>query len=389
MIRTLLCDSIICMITLAAVLQSGSPFRFAACCGLLMVVTTADHIAGSRIKPLFYIRFFITVIFAVMCGQWYAFLLFILLPVIDHRALVPMTGLSYVLYMTVADVAEGRFSAHMTAVHILELMIMTAMSFIILMIFSLIDKREEEKRSEEDKLIKSSLQSMKEIRKNKELLEQSYYIDKNARLIERENISRNIHNSVGHSITAAIMTLDAADTLFDKKPEEARRRMNEAGERIRGSLESIRSAVRALDADAEDISVRDMICYMDNILNEFMMDTERQCDRKYDLYSESLMLPAEHVEFLCGALSEFLTNGVRHGGATHFTVILSADSSHIRLETIDNGRNDFSEDNRDERIRNGFGLKKLASYAERCGGSSSFSGGDGFRSVIELPGKKL
>ena len=61
----------------------------------------------------------------------------------------------------------------------------------------------------------SNLNEMHEKRLNQELTKQNYLADKNARLVERENISRNIHNSVGHSITAAIMTLDAADMLYD------------------------------------------------------------------------------------------------------------------------------------------------------------------------------
>ena len=74
---------------------------------------------------------------------------------------------------------------------------------------------------------------------NQELVIKNYLVDKNARLEERENISRNIHNSVGHSITAAIMALDAADMLFDCKPKMAREKMNTANERIRESLQSI------------------------------------------------------------------------------------------------------------------------------------------------------
>lgn len=74
-----------------------------------------------------------------------------------------------------------------------------------------------------------------------------YSMDELLDVVERENISRNIHNSVGHSITAAIMTLDAADMLYDVNPYEARKRMNDANNRIRVSLESIRRALRVLD----------------------------------------------------------------------------------------------------------------------------------------------
>ena len=97
------------------------------------------------------------------------------------------------------------------------------------------------------------------------------------------------------------------------------------------------------------------------------------------------MLPKEHAEFLTGALSELLTNGVKHGGATAFTVKLLGDSAHIRLEVRDNGSSAFNEETRDELIHKGFGLKKLISYVKRCGGVTKFDNDGGFFSMIELP----
>ena len=86
-----------------------------------------------------------------------------------------------------------------------------------------------------------------------------------------------------------------------------------------------------MDAEGEDVSGADMVCYTDNIIDEFMMDTDRTCDKIYDIYSDDIKIPKEHAEFLTGALSEFLTNGVKHGEATHFIVKLSGDSCFVEL----------------------------------------------------------
>ncbi|MCR5459429.1 MAG: hypothetical protein K6F51_05985 [Acetatifactor sp.] len=268
---------------------------------------------------------------------------------------------------------------------LVRILIANAICGVILLVRFLVRKWSEKRENDKLRMQGYSLREMQEIQRNKELARQNFYADKNARLIERENISRNIHNSVGHSITAAIMTLDAADALFDKKPEEAHQKMNDATERIRGSLGAIRSAVRALDEETGDVAVKDLICYFDNILDEFMMDTERTCDRLYEFYDREAQLPREHAEFLTGALEECLTNGVKHGNATHFVVRLSGDVAHVRLDVTDNGKSDFGEENSDERIVSGFGLKKLSAYAERCGGSTSFYNDGGFHASIELP----
>ena len=300
-----------------------------------------------------------------------------------------LAGISYIFILIFRcafgyeDLTAG--AGPVIASGMLKLILLEGAVLFILFIRSLIRKSELRKKEDAERLREYSLSEMHQIRKNKELVIKSYYSDKNARLLERENISRNIHNSVGHSITAAIMTLEAADVLFDKNPDEAHRRMNDAGERIRGSLSAIRSAVRALDEESRDVTVKDLVCYMDNILDEFLMDTERNCERIYDIISGEYPIPTEHAEFLTGALSELLTNGVKHGNATFYIVRLSGDRAHVKLSVTDNGKSDYSEENSAQRISEGFGLKKLASYAERCGGSTRFWNDGGFHAVIELP----
>ena len=105
------------------------------------------------------------------------------------------------------------------------------------LLYRAIEWGEKKNANEKQRVIQSNISELHEKRLNEQLIMQKIVDEKNARLLERENTSRNIHNSVGHSITAAIMTLDAADMLYDVRPEEARKKMNDANSRIRGSLE--------------------------------------------------------------------------------------------------------------------------------------------------------
>lgn len=241
-------------------------------------------------------------------------------------------------------------------------------------------------RNKNDKSVSiSAVNEMYEKKLNQELMIKNYLTDKNARLEERETISRNIHNSVGHSITAAIMTLDAADLLFEKDPAQAREKLNAANRRIRSGLDTIRHAVRVLDEDNDYISVGDFLQELNDLTDGFVMDTTVQVDQDYADLPGTLQVPREHTEFLTGAVQELLTNGVRHGGADRFRIRLAGDSGHIFLVVQDNGSSSFSEENCEERIRNGFGLKKLIAYTKRCGGKAVFANRNGFRSEILLP----
>ena len=362
--------------------------------GALMIAITAGYVRDSEGKLLKALQLLLAVLFALCTGKWWGCLVFACLLWPGALTSVLMADGTLVLLFLLllfvpgydADTQLQGRNAGFVAASLIVWLFATAAVCALAKLFRGLLKRKERKEEEERQRIQNSvLSEMHEIQRNRELSRQSFYIDRNARLMERENISRNIHNSVGHSITAAIMTLDAADMLFEKKPEEAHKKMNDATERIRGSLGAIRSAVRALDDEAEDVSVKDLICWFDNIVDEFQMDTERSCDRLYEVYDREQLLPREHAEFLTGALEECLTNGVKHGKAEHFTVRLSGDSAHVRLEVADDGKSAFSDENAGELIRNGFGLKKLMSYTERCGGKTGFRNEDGFRTIIELP----
>lgn len=241
----------------------------------------------------------------------------------------------------------------------------------------------------------SALNELYEKKLNRELVIKNYLSEKNARMEERENISRNIHNSVGHSITAAIMTLDAADMIFEENPELAREKMHIAAERIRTGLESIRHAVRVLDKTSENISYEDFISALNSIIDNFAMDTNIRIRTDYSCFAEEIMIPHEQAEFLTGALQELLTNGVKHGRADIFTVTLVSDSSHLQMSVADNGigigcveaagEQFANEKFKKNLINSGFGLKKIASYVIRCGGSTEIDLKNGFKFEITLP----
>ncbi len=402
MLFALIDSCIIAVLAGVSAFQSDHPVLLLLAAGLLLMAVTA-HTMGIRLT---WLKWILAACFGVLSGVWYGYAVFaVLWPKEDAETEAPkdvkgeqetrrLLGLWFWLPSIAAmllflgaemvmnhDDLNGQFIAEQ---FLLALAVLASVTTVLLIKQGIRVERMKRFR-ERERLRQSAISEMHEKKLNRQLAQASYLADKNARLTERENISRNIHNSVGHNITAAIMTLDAADMLYDKKPEEARKRMNDANLRIRGSLESIRRAVRTLDQDSEDVPLTDLIAGMDSIIDEFVMDTERTCDRRYDTFPEGMQLPHEHLEFLTGVLQEFLTNGVKHGQADAFLIQLSGDSAHIRLTVKDNGHSDYGKENEKQKIENGFGLKKIISYAERCGGHAEFSNEDGFRSVVELP----
>ncbi|MBR2407851.1 MAG: hypothetical protein IKB07_02730 [Lachnospiraceae bacterium] len=220
---------------------------------------------------------------------------------------------------------------------------------------------------------------------NQELRMKNYLAERNARMEERENISRNIHNSVGHTITAAVMTLDAAELLVDVNTGKAKERMVTAKERMKEGLSAVRLAVRVLDKENDTVRIEDFLSELSAVADNFVMDTELTVKTDVDMVPEVRSLPKVHTEFFTGAVQELLTNGVKHGNATRFLLSIRADSAHLQVSVRDNGTGDFSEENKNARIKAGFGLKKIMSYLKKCGGDAKFTNDNGFCAVLTVP----
>lgn len=367
------------ILTLMSVFASAHPYFCILLAGLLLVAITLRSLTEKPDRIVLALQICLSAAFTLFSGEVWTCLVFYECRIFKQRW--PQIFLPAFVFC-VNQAVRGDMPLPWIIVFAMTL---AGIAGLIYVVESLINSYLSAKEKNDKAVSVAAVNEMYEKKLNKELMIKNYLTDKNARLEERETISRNIHNSVGHSITAAIMTLDAADLLFEKDPEKAREKLSIANRRMRSGLDTIRHAVRVLDKENEHIAVGDFLQELNDLADNFMMDTTVQVYLDYTDLPEALQVPKEHTEFLTGAVQELLTNGVRHGGAGRFWIMLTGDSGHICLVVQDNGSSSFSEENCEERIRNGFGLKKLLSYVERCGGKAVFLNKNGFRSEITLP----
>lgn len=367
------------ILCLFSIIYSGAPYLCILFSGLLMIILTLRSLLDDRSRVLGAVQVIFSLFFSIISFGFIPFLIFY-----ECRFLKPKQ-LQIAISATIYGVTQIIMRDVGFPIILFNMLMLTVISIIIYLIEMLLINYITVRNQVGRAISVTAVNEMYEKKLNHELVMKNYLVDKNARLEERENISRNIHNSVGHSITAAIMTLDAADMLFESSTDKARDKMNTANKHIRASLNTIRHAVRILDSESAIISMNDFISELNAVTESFVMDTMIVVRTDFSRADGNLMIPREHTEFLTGAVQELLTNGVRHGKADMFSLILSADSGHIKIIVSDNGESDFTDKNQYERIKKGFGLKKLISYAEKCGGTAVFTNVNGFKSAITLP----
>lgn len=367
------------MISVTAAVNAHMPYLFIFSASLLMLLFTMRSLSDKYSLTEIIIQLVLSELFCILGSGFFVFLIF---TEIRPAKIKKLRVFFPVIFFIVTAALYGRYTP--PAILLQALILLGISGAVIVAEYFVLDYIKMKSRIN-SALAVTAISELYEKKVNHELMVKNYLADKNARLEERENISRNIHNSVGHSITAAVMALDAADMLFDTKPEAAREKMRAANERMRGSIASIRHAVRVLDDDNPYVSMEDFKGELAAIADNFAMDTMIKVNMIFPTEYTELSLEHEHTEFLTGALQELLVNGAKHGGADVFTVALTADSRHIRLKVSDNGTSDFCRENEAEKIKNGFGLKKLVSYVKRCGGTVKFSYGMGLTVLITLP----
>ena len=219
-------------------------------------------------------------------------------------------------------------------------------------------------------------QNLRELEESRNELVRAYDKLQEAALIEERNrISKEIHDTAGHSLTTVIMQTEAAKLSIDKDPEAAKRSISAANLQAKTCLEQMRASVHLLSGRQENIPLSEQL---EAIAEESSDGTGLTIRTKLD----EVCLAEEAERFLCSTLREGISNGVRHGGSTAFLVELKDKGNFVEFLLSDNGSGtDMKE------FKEGFGLSAMRAKAESMGGMVHFTSeeGEGFEILLSLP----
>jgi len=139
---------------------------------------------------------------------------------------------------------------------------------------------------------------------------------------ERERVARDVHDVLGHSLTAVSVKAQLAERLIDHDPDRARAELAEIQALARQSLAEIRATVAGLRMALLD----DELAAAATVL--------AGAGIAGDLPGEPERVDPRHRPVIAWALREAVTNVVRHSGARRCTVSLDAQG----LVVTDDGR---------------------------------------------------
>jgi signal transduction histidine kinase len=194
-------------------------------------------------------------------------------------------------------------------------------------------------------------------RDNEQLRIASMELERKAKLQERTRIARDIHDSVGHTLTSALTGLQTAEHALKKDNADlALEMIARTKESIRIGLEAVRTSVHLLRENMPSDSFRPELI-------ELIHETKKQTrvEITYEIDPTIPELPPAIELTIYRALQEGLTNGIRHGASAHFRFSLTYQAGLIRFILSDDGRLPL-------KIVYGFGLNAMKERVEDVGG---------------------
>lgn len=182
--------------------------------------------------------------------------------------------------------------------------------------------------------------------------------EQTARQDERAQVGRDIHDSVGHKLTALLMQLEVFRMEADSKTAS---RMEELKELAKDSLEETRNAVKALKHhEAGGLSA---------ILSLIRkLESESFFRVNFTVKYGALSAPLSNAQSIAvyRAVQEALTNIMRHSNARDAEIMFEAPGGGVfRFEVINAMK---EKDKEDKPFREGFGLRSMRERIEATGG---------------------
>lgn len=191
---------------------------------------------------------------------------------------------------------------------------------------------------------------------------------------ERNRLAREVHDSIGHRLTVAVVQLEGAQRLIPTDPERAGRMIGAMREQMKEALADLRRTVATLRTPlADDLPLEAALRRLAQSFQESTGLTVHLAQAPLPALGEPQRLA------LYRAAQEALTNAQRHAQARAVWLEVRAAGEAITLTAADDGRGFPPELN-----GGGFGLHGLRERAAQLGGTVALEARPGGGALLRL-----
>ncbi|MEY8354975.1 sensor histidine kinase [Lachnospiraceae bacterium 54-53] len=209
---------------------------------------------------------------------------------------------------------------------------------------------------------------------NEQLQKYSVMAEKMAETRERNRLAREIHDTLGHTLTGIAAGIDACLAIIGTSPDQTRKQLELISKVTRDGIKEIRRSVNELRPDAlERFSLEYAISKMVSDING-VSDTRVYFDCK----AQNLKFDEDEENAIYRVVQEGITNAMRHGHAGEIWVTVKREGQDVLIQIRDNGIGC-------KEMKSGFGTKHMKERIRMLNGSVTFDGSDGFIVNARIP----
>lgn len=249
--------------------------------------------------------------------------------------------------------------------------LLTSASVILFVLFSVLLMRQQSAETRRIRRLNEALAAA-----NVQLEQLAETRERMAETRERNRLAREIHDTLGHSLTGISAGVDACLALLRVSPEAAEAQLRLVAQAARRGLDDVRASVSALHPD-EAPRVE-----LSNALTQLAADAAATSGAQIEIRTAlaGVRLNPDEDHAILRLVQEGITNALRHGHADRITVTMGPDESGVWLNLCvkDNGRGCAD-------VAPHFGLRHMKERFDLLGGRVRFDGSDGFTIEAQLP----
>ncbi|HBS46742.1 MAG TPA: sensor histidine kinase [Paenibacillus sp.] len=191
------------------------------------------------------------------------------------------------------------------------------------------------------------------------------------KLEERQRISRDLHDTLGHKLSLIVLKSDLAGKLIDSNPTQAKAEINDVRQTARSALKEVREMVTRM----RGIRLEDELVHIQQFLAAAEIDFTLEGNPK--LTNTSLI--TENVLSMC--IKEAVTNVVKHSGAKSCSILIEPSRTDLVIKVKDDGTGIPGND----LYFKGHGLQGMRERLEFVNGCMDIVRNGGTTIVIKVP----
>lgn len=209
---------------------------------------------------------------------------------------------------------------------------------------------------------------------NEKLQEYAVMKEKMGETKERNRLAREIHDTLGHTLTGISAGVDACIAMIDSSPEVTKGQLELISKVTRDGIKEVRRSVSELRPDSlERLNLEPAIRKMVNETNSI---TNTKIHFECDV--EKLKFDEDEENAIYRVVQESMTNSVRHSHAKNVYITIKKKYSDIYISIKDDGIGCTD-------MKKGFGTRHIVERIKLLNGTVEFDGSDGFTTNVVIP----